>query len=778
MDQISKILTILILLFLTVSGSAVSQNWDYEKHPHLPLSINHLDAELEIDATGLIEGDLLYSITFRDAGVDSIILHAPGIEMINVVVNDESKNFYKENEKLVIYLDKQAGRGDVITLRIQYRSTPQFGLYITENGSFWTSLLPGSTSHWMPVFDHPRVEFTSELVITHPSGKMVVANGRIGDTEIVSVDKELTTFIANKPVSPVGISLVMGVLDRIASTTQGEVRERMNQSVAALFQRRSDNQIHLYSETNSIDGAELIAIAADTYARAESFLDYPYPFRDLNIVVLEDDFWEVKPYGSGVLYLYKSKGDLERQVRMGVLSQWLGAYVREEQWDDPDAVNLLKAYVANELFTLDYRTGDVPAPYHKVSDQRVSQWQYFLKQNENEAFRRNLVPAIGIILSENHKILDWNKLATVIYNNSGLRFFDRFPSVELPSDEETGYEYLARMEWNEDDRTVQINFESLGEPIDELVTVQVSEATFQGDRQHELTFTGRSDAILLNVSAGVENLTLNVVNRDDLVLDEKKPFQFWIYQLQNDDDPQSRREAAKALSDFPDNPDLQLALTDMINGETDSNVYAEIIRSLSAITMGASGTDQIFLNHSSDRHPTVVRVAAIEGLAYFYNNDQVISRLRSIINQTDNSEMRRASIRSLYEVTEPQAFRNITESLITHESVLYEVPMMLKLLAEHGEEEAAVQFSSTFLTEGFPYSIREEVLRLVIEYDNSRTGWENRLPDLLSDQDPRIRYKSVQGLEKVSESTRNAMIKNRLSEEFDERVRMALRGVE
>jgi HEAT repeat protein len=777
MNYINKTFAILILFWFFLPDSSFSQSWDYEKYPHLPFTINHLDAELSIDETGSVEGDLLYSITFRDDDVDSLIFHAGGIEILNTVADDESKNFYIENESLVIYLDSLMRKEEEIDLRIQYRSSPSYGLYQTDKGTFWTSNLPATTSHLLPVFDHPRIEFTSEFVITHPSGKTVVANGRIGETEIVSVDKELTTFVANRPVTPGGINFVMGQLERAGSTNDSGLRQQLTEEKANLFQRRSDNQIHLYSELSSTESAEIISIAADAFHRVGEFLDYPYPFRDLNLILLEDDFWETKPYGSGMLYLFQNRGDLERQIRMGVLSQWIGAYIREELWSDAEAINLLKAYAANELFELNYNSEGTPAPYNSLDDNQVSRWQHFLEKDENESLKRKVGESVRNIFNGNHNILSWNELASMIYNNSGQNYFDGLQPGEITTETESNYEYVAEMNWNEAEGTVQIDFESLGEPITELVTIRVSEITFQDEREHELTFTGQTDAIVLNVSSGIENLKLYVSSRDDIILNENKPFQFWIYQLQNEDDPQRRREAAMALSGFPDNPDLQLALTDLLNGETVPEVYAEILRSLASITMGASGTDQTFLDRTSDRQPKIVRLAAIEGLAYYRNNDMVISSLRSIINQTDDSDIRKTAVRSLYETTGPEAFRNITETLITREAALDEVPLMLSLLARHGEVEAAVQFSETFLTEGFPYRVRHEVLKLVIEYDNSRSGWENRLPDLLSDRDPRIRYQAVEALGKVSESVRTEMVQSRLAEELDERVRRALQDV-
>jgi hypothetical protein len=125
-------------------------------------------------------------------------------------------------------------------------------------------------------------------------------------------------------------------------------------------------------------------------------------------------------------------------------------------------------------------------------------------------------------------------------------------------------------------------------------------------------------------------------------------------------------------------------------------------------------------------------------------------------------------------VTETSRFKIIAEDLITQESLLQDVPLILNLLSNKGEQEAAVQYAGTFLADGFPYFIRSQVLELILETDQSREGWENRLPSLLEDRDPRIRIQSLNAMDRVSSSFRNEWLDRRMTEEYDERVRRAL----
>jgi len=771
----SRIL-LLSLVFL-IPAVANAQNWDYEPYPYMPVDIQHLDAELKITETGEVEGDLLYRIQFLDSGIDSLVFDAPGSEIDRVVVNESGKSFQRDGTRLIIYLDEETfERGDESTLQIRYRSTPYFGLHQTARGDFFTSFLPKTTSHWLPVIDHPRVDFTTELVIIHPSGKTVLSNGRVGETGVVSVDEEMTTYVSNRPLTPGGIYFVLGSFDRIASTTDAGILDVLDESETRLFQRRSDPQIHLYAGSDIDNSREILQETAIAYTKLIEYTGRQFPFRDLHLVFFEDHFWETRNYGSGVIYLYRNGTDVHEQIRIGLIGQWFGMFHREITWSEGDAVHLLGAGLYEAIFDGEYTTYETPEPYNVFDAGMFSRWRSYLGHQAPDAFRRNLTRASKRLLEDNAKMLDWNTLATNIYNDSGHRFFERITPEPIAIEEDRVYQYRVVMEWDEVENQVGIRFEAERDYAEELVNVTVHEYTFTGHRTHELTFTGETDTIVLNVSAGVENVRLQIEERDDLKLTEEKPFEFWIYQVQNDLDPDNRKSAASGLSAYADNPDLQLALRDIMGDLDHSDVYAEILRTLAAVTGGASGTDQLFIQRTSNSYPDEVRIAAAEALANYRGNDQVISRLRNILHQTENADLRIAAIRSLDNITEPEAFKNIIEGIITRESVLYEVPLMLTLLADKGEKEAAVRFADTFLAEGFPFSIRSEILALVMQHDLSEQGWQNRLTALLNDRDPRIRYQSLQGLSNLTPEVRSEMVQRRIAEEFDERVRRALRA--
>ncbi|WP_176719438.1 HEAT repeat domain-containing protein [Rhodohalobacter halophilus] len=762
-----------LLFNLGIYSAVQSQNWDYESYPYQPFEISHLDAEITISETGVIEGDLLYLLTLKDNRSDSLVFDAREIEILSLVLEGESADFYIESDKLIIPVADSFTQGEELSLRVQYRVSPMFGLNQTAKGTFFSSLLPKTTSHWLPVVDHPRVQFTTEMIFTHPSGKTLISNGRQSSRDIESVSEEVTIYSSNKPISPVDLTFALGDVELVASTQSS----RGSGSASRLFERRSDNHIYIYSENSAINTDDILHTAVDAYEKLYNSLGIGYPFRDLSIIILDDDYWETKSYGAGVIYLYESRGDLKEQLYRSMTGLWVGSHIRAEQWQDANAVLAMQAYVNSDLFDLDYITEETPVPYHVFDGSMESVWRYGLEQDSFSTFAGRFERVMNTLLNETGGVVTWNDLAGSIYRDSGVPYFEKLELPEVREEEPVEYLYEAELTHNEQDQNMTIHFRAIGEPLNELVTVQVDEITFQDQKQSEITFTGSDDTIVLNTSAATENIRFTVLGRDDITLETKKPFEFWIYQLRNGEEIRDRKEAARSLARYSDNPDLQLAIRDQMRGEENQDVYAELLRTLSAVTMGATGTDETFISHLSSNYSAEVQLAAVEALAHFSENDRVVSRLRSVANQTENGELRTAAIRSLNETTNPDRFKVLAEDLITRESALYDVPLILRLLAEKGEEEAAVRYASTFLAEGFPFTVRQEILQLVLNLDQSREGWENRLPSLLQDRDPRIRVRSLEALNRTGSSFQSEWIERREADEYDERVRRSLNSL-
>jgi len=334
----------------------------------------------------------------------------------------------------------------------------------------------------------------------------------------------------------------------------------------------------------------------------------------------------------------------------------------------------------------------------------LEQWSYYLENHPK--LETAISQTVSDLFDYSPGVMDWEQFVRLLYDRTGQPFFERPEFVQPVVEEDPHYTYRVDMQWDEDENSVRFIFETDGDYIEELVTVRVEEVTINDRNERELTFTGARDEVEMSVSTGVENIILWIDERDDITLEEQKPFMFWIHQIKNADEPEARKAAADGLLDYTENPDLQLALRDVLNVETTPEVYASILNTLAYVTDGASGTDEIFMERSNTNQHKDIQKAAADALSNYVGNSRVISNLRSLITNTDYEEVRVVAIKSLAEVVDPDAFENIVESLMVQEPILDSVPLLLRTLAEKGKEESAVRFSETFISREFPFTIR------------------------------------------------------------------------
>ena len=751
-----------LLSFFLLAPLLIAQSGDYALYPKLDFHISHLEAQLSVEESGVVSGKALYTLTPRISGAQKIMFDAVRLDVLEVNWNGESADFEFRDDHLIVSLQRPLSTGTSGKLEIIYSSDPKFGVHVNDRGTIWASLLPASVRHWLPVIDHPRIEFTTDIRFSFPSGNKVVMNGRTGELQIESVQKQRIRFTAENPVPASMLSFAVGDFDQ----TQSSIGIR---------------QFVLSAEKGLLDSDEksaLIESAYEAFQHAERITGTGYPFRTLNLVILEDDRGETKNYAAGVVYAWTSKGDLAQQIKSGVLAQWFGVTLREEQWADADAIHLMHASLMAGLRNqaeLKQAEPEQNGIYQTFSHSNRAAWLQTYQSRDHSEFRRVVEIIRSEILKDNPGVVNWNDFATYIYKKTGQPFFVKPELTQPEVSESRSYRYDVNYDFNEDEGQITLRFSAQGAYIDELVTVAVTEYHLSETKTRELTFTGRQDAVVLSTGHTIENVVLEIKERDDVILNESKPFLFWIHQLRNVTDVSQREKAAAGLSQHSDNPDIQLALLDLFQAEQDGGVRGEILRTISRITRGGIGTDQIFLPRSTTQNPVRVQLAATEALAAYRDNDQVISQLQTIIQRAESMEVRKQAVKSLASAASPDRLKNVVETLITREAVQPLVPDLLWELADAGKVAEAVSIAGTFLNPSYPYAIRSQALNLLIQHDQSQDSWQRRLNTLLGDNDPRIRMTAATALNKVPTGVRTQIRENFKDDEYDIRVKTALR---
>ena len=342
--------------------------------------------------------------------------------------------------------------------------------------------------------------------------------------------------------------------------------------------------------------------------------------------------------------------------------------------------------------------------------------------------------------------------------------------------------YKASFIPNESDSRVTIRFESVGKSLDELQTVVITEVGFEGASSRELELTGAVSEWVLNVSPATETMTVSVpiqevsgrpgsLSGTSLIILEEKPLTYWVAQYDLFEDSATKRaEAMVGLRAYVDNPDIELALRDRLEQESDMDVLAEGLATMAAVTGGAKGTEGIFLEYLAPDRPVNIQRVATRALSAYSENQEVLRRLRVLVQRSEDPQLRNDALRSMSDITDAPLFKNSTERFLTDDRLIDAVPQILAYRSDKGETEQALEIASTFLSAVVPFDVRIQLLQWMLKEADDPEFWEPKLPSLLSDRDPRIRALSVWAFVYVSSEKADewsAMVKE---EEFDKRV--------
>ena len=756
-----------------MSGNSQAQQWDYELHPPANVELTHLDAELKIESDGRIQGDLVYTAAFKNSFADSVFFDAAGLDIQTVTINGNEVEFLIEDLRLIILPDRQYQRNEEVEIGISYMANPKFGTHISDAGSIRTSLLPRSTQHWLSIVDNPGVLLSVDFTITHPAGTVIAANGRKGISEVVDTGYERTTFNSDSPVSASSLGWALFEEAQSASTsTSDEIRNSYNS-----FSRRSGAQITVYSEIEA-DTDEILLWAADIFHDLSTEMEIGFPYGDLQLIVLQNDFMETKQTGDGILFVYENKGDLKRQIEEGIVSMFAETVLRAPAWSDSDAALITKAALLNQLgVETEYDKEEYPGPYDVYSSGFVALWQHFLMQDAPDAFLEGMDILFNQASETGTIVAGWNEFSEILYNETGRAWFDGFELTEPEMvSEDTTITYTAIIDREEGSTSAEIRFEAESIAVEELVTVDAEVIGLSETQVRELSFTGASDGVVLNVPSTLENIKLTVREREDVYLQIQKPFQFWMYQLLNDEDDLRRAEAASGITAYSDNPDIELLLNDVLRSEESDLVTSEVLRAMAEITGGASGTHERFLQYTGSQHADVVRLAAIESLSMYDGNERVLSRLQSIVVEETDDTILNSALRSISEIVEPSRYADIIASLISRDAIPDKIPFVLEILADKGAGERSAELADQALGMDLPYQVMQGVIHFLMEVDKSPENWENRLPELLEHPHPGVRISAAEATKILSEGQRESLTEMVLPNEFDERVRHVLRG--
>lgn len=166
-------------------------------------------------------GDETVTLKPLASGFNSFALDASDMKIEAVTLGDSNitLQWTQPPDKLAITLDRAYEPSDAINVRIQYRATPEKGIYfipqmrglgVTKPAQIWSQGEPEENHYWFPCYDFPDDKATSEQYVTTPADEIAIANGALLETTNNPDGTHTFHWKMDQPHSSYLISLVVG----------------------------------------------------------------------------------------------------------------------------------------------------------------------------------------------------------------------------------------------------------------------------------------------------------------------------------------------------------------------------------------------------------------------------------------------------------------------------------------------------------------------------------------------------------------------------------------
>lgn len=736
---------------------------DYQKKPVIEVRYTGLDAFIETGFDeGVIKGKAVYRFEPKHGYVNQIIWAAPGAE-INEITNQQGINIpYRTlGDSIIITFSEFLDPDQLSALTIEYQVKPQFGVHFKPNGTIFTSNLPGSVAHWLPGPVHPRVSLPVRLSLEVPGNLIAVATG---------VPEEQTDTDKGH---------------RFTWNTEGSVPLSETGFAAGDFSVSESfygtKSLRVYHEKGIItddERREILSFLVNKTREYERYLRNELPVTSFHAFIGQDNMWETRPYAAGLAFIEKNNessclDDLKLQLSRSIAAQWFGIALRTNQWNDSPFMLLIQAMLANGMQDGNWKVNRVPiasafsVPQTIYSDLSMNQWQWarhFIRQNSDPVMIESLTPGIREFAAM-RGVMTSNDFTFRLFEISG-RWMNP-PDITEPDPEP--YRSFKVQVTHENGQTL-LNIMPVGDISDKHYNIYVHWISDGSVNNKLIEFHGMGERLKVSTASHVDNVWFEHTKEHEFISDIVKPFPYWLYQLRRDDDPDKRRKAALALKEHTADPDLQLAIQDVINRESNLDVLAALYELMAVLTSGAAGTERRFLEGISNENEQIRKIS-MRALKAYRGNAQVERQVLAVIQASDDIELVNEAIRTYRHLLDEEPFRDFAIRFLREDrQSLHFTRTLLEQLFELPPDQASVNAAVEYLNDGYSFEIRwltYQLLRSHSVTDEWQSDFVKRYSD---DHDPRIRFIALFSTAGMPVSERESFYHTRMLKEYDLRI--------
>ena len=742
--RVLKLFSFLLILITQFQNCDYDLNFwtiefEYDQYPAIPFEFANLSIEATISPDqNLIKGVAGYTMKMKSPVKDELVLHAAALEIDGVVLNNEEIGYLVKGDSLIIPLEDTLEAEQEVELDITWQAQSVYGTHTDRFRTMWAGLNPLALRHWLPVYDHPSVETAIEAEFIIPANLSLFFNGNQLTDELLSAEQKKVVWKSSTPIPVTGISFALGdfVLQEAMAGTK-KVRVYGKKEIA-----------------NEEEISGLLAEAIQIKRLVENELSYEFPYESLNILVLEDSYWNEIQAGAGIIYLYKNLGSLSAQLKRGIYSQWFGQYQRIRDFEYGMLYQeLLKTAlhysIYDEAALLSVNEDD---PHYGLFIWNELQ-NGFKKQDS--FFRQTVTRSLEPLIKSGKGLTNDTFYTDFWYSQSGLNWkeMEVWKSTDFDSKPDSiSSLYSISAEYDEVNSKLVFDFEHISGDSSLLSGLNAVIHTLEDSSSQEISFTGQQDRVQIDVPMTVEYVSLNSgATSIGQVQLSRFPLFFLLNQLRSDNIA-DRETAARLLHFHTDNPDLQLALRDALESEIEPRVKAQLLETFGVFTNGASGTEQVFLQELNNESEAI-QVAVMNSLSAYQGNEMVKSSVRNKTIRTENNVVFDEALKSYKALGSDEELISLASTLLRADSTGEKSLTVLKMSAQQDSAFKSLELLEQLSGIEFPPKTRLQSISLLLDHLDRV---ENKLPLFelwLIDADPRIRFMAINGIDLLPEET-------------------------
>jgi aminopeptidase N len=635
-----------------------------------------------------IRGEVTHSISmFRD-DLTQIKFDSVALNIQAVTLDGKDAKFSVTENNLIVQLARPSKRGETHEVFIRYDGQPKKGIYFVlpdknypnRPKEVWSQGEAEDTRYYIPIYDYPNDRTTSEMLVTVPASWITISNGDLLGTKTEPDGMKTWDWKQSQPLSTYLISVVAGEFVEKKDSWNGMpvryVVPRGDESkIDSTFSRTKD-MITLFSEkldvkypwaqyaqssvndfieggmentsattltTRGLIHPELAAEeregsdSLNSHELAHQWFGDLVTCRDWANIWLNEGFatyfqhyWTEQHYGADeVAYeFWRDQNNWFRQKRMYP--------VPVVQRNFTDGIE----YAAN-VYT---KGGWVLKMLRtKLGDQDFFRGlHYYLETNRNQ----------NVVTADLEKAIDQATATNVD------KFFHQWIWRAGAPKYEVSYTY--------DDSARQIKLlvkqtqevEGMVDLFDMPVEVEI--ATASGRKASTIEVSQAEETFTLPSSSAPLDVLFDKGDKVLKSIEFKKDAPQLIYQLKNAQDVPDRADAAVALAQVKDNPDVVAALGNAAQRDPFWGIRSESLKALGNIG-GPDAEKQIIAGLHDDK--PWVREVAVEQLGEFKGDSTLGSKLAEIAATDKAYSVRAAALEAVGELNAPNAFETLTDAV-------------------------------------------------------------------------------------------------------------------